>query len=304
MQHIDLIALRYFSETANSGSIRQASNRLHVTPSAISRRIAKLEQQLETNLFERRSTGMVLTQSGEVLAQEIGVIYRQLTRVQGLIGDLEGLRRGEVIVHCMEGAVDWWMTEVVAAYRRRYPQVSFRLKISSTDQSIEALIKGQCDIAVMFKAPHRHEIEIVATGTDPLVAVVAPSHKLAQRKSIRFSEITDYDLTLPDKGFGVRQLFDSQVLKNKTEVRCLVTTNSIAMIRSLVRNGTVATVLPHLSVGHDCKLGVLAAIPITHAPDMYATIDLCIRKDRQLTSAAQEMLRSLQKSFSSFVAEK
>src|SRR5690606_41445190 len=96
MQHLDLIALRYFSETAHSGSIRLAADRLHVTPSAVSRRIAKLEHQLETTLFELRASGVALTPSGEILAKEIGVIYSHLRPVQGMIGELEGMWRRKV----------------------------------------------------------------------------------------------------------------------------------------------------------------------------------------------------------------
>ena len=58
---MDFTALRYFSETANSRSIRIASERLHVSPSAISRQIAKLEFELKAPIFDRQAKGMVLT---------------------------------------------------------------------------------------------------------------------------------------------------------------------------------------------------------------------------------------------------
>jgi DNA-binding transcriptional LysR family regulator len=67
MQHVaevelmDFTALRYFSATAHSRSIRAASERLHVSPSAISRQIAKLEHELRAPIFDRRAQGMKLT---------------------------------------------------------------------------------------------------------------------------------------------------------------------------------------------------------------------------------------------------
>src|SRR5690606_7348150 len=178
MQHIDLIAIRYFSEAAQCGSIRLAADRVHVTPSAVSRRISKLEQQLKTVLFERRASGVVLTASGEILASEIKAVYGQLSRVQELIGDIGGQRSGTVTLYCMEGAVEGWVSEMVDQYRKLYPGICFSVRVSSTDQSIEALISGECDIAIVFKATRRAEVRTVARGQEPLVALAAPKHPL------------------------------------------------------------------------------------------------------------------------------
>jgi DNA-binding transcriptional LysR family regulator len=68
---MDFTALRYFSETANSRSIRAASERLHVSPSAISRQIAKLEHELRAPIFDRRAQGMTLTPAGEILHAKV-----------------------------------------------------------------------------------------------------------------------------------------------------------------------------------------------------------------------------------------
>ncbi|MEO9526098.1 MAG: LysR family transcriptional regulator, partial [Roseibium sp.] len=57
-------ACRYFLEVARLGSIRLAADRLHVSPSAISRQIAKLEREFEEQIVERRADGVRLTDAG------------------------------------------------------------------------------------------------------------------------------------------------------------------------------------------------------------------------------------------------
>ncbi|MDE1995932.1 MAG: LysR family transcriptional regulator, partial [Rhizobiaceae bacterium] len=59
--------LKYFAEVARSGSIRKASDELHVATSAVSRQIKKLEDELGTPLFERFSDGLRLTAAGEIV---------------------------------------------------------------------------------------------------------------------------------------------------------------------------------------------------------------------------------------------
>jgi len=301
MQHLDLIALRYFSEAVETGSIRQAADRMHVTPSAVSRRIGKLEHQLETVLFERRASGVVPTAAGEILAAEINAVYNQLSRVQELIGDLDGQRRGNVALYCMEGAVEGWMSEVVEQYRRRYPRIRFHLHVSSTDQSVEALISGECDIAIMFKAPRREELTTITYGCEPLVALVSPNHPLAKEQVVSLADIFQHDMTMPDMRFGIRQLVEHQARLMGESVPLAVTTNSIAMTRSLVRKGGLTTILPYLSARHDCELGLLKALTITEPDDLRAEIELCVRKGRPMTASVRGMLSALEDSFERFV---
>src|SRR5262249_41107543 len=75
---MDFTALRYFSETAHSCSIRAASERLHVSASAISRQIAKLEHELRAPVFDRRAKGMTLTPAGLLLLGEVDGIVRRI----------------------------------------------------------------------------------------------------------------------------------------------------------------------------------------------------------------------------------
>src|SRR5215471_14067266 len=74
---MDFTALRYFSETAQSRSVRAASERLHVSPSAISRQIAKLEHELRAPIFDRRAQGMKLTAAGEILQARVEGMIRE-----------------------------------------------------------------------------------------------------------------------------------------------------------------------------------------------------------------------------------
>ncbi|WP_186332312.1 LysR family transcriptional regulator [Bordetella genomosp. 13] len=302
MQHLDLTALRCFSEAAESGSIRLASARLHVTPSAVSRQIAKLEHRLGAVLFERRANGVVLTPSGRLLADELSSVYRNLSRVQSMIGELRELRRGEVVLHCMEGAVDSWVPAVVAAFNARHPKIEFKLAVSSTDLSIEALLAGKCDMAIVFRAPARPEIEVLESGTEPLAALVPPGHALAARAAVRIEELFQYPLVLPDATFGLRQLLEPLLRRHKDDAPVLVTTNSIAMTRSMVRQGVGITVLPYLSAAHDCELGLLKAVPLADAGYVGAQVDLCVRRDREPTVAAREMLALMRPRFTSLFA--
>src|SRR5271157_5655626 len=103
---MDFNALRYFSETAHSRSIRAASERLHVSPSAISRQIAKLEHELGAPIFDRRAQGMALTPAGRVLQAKVDGMLRELDRVKSHVAALRALQLGSVDVYGFQAAAD------------------------------------------------------------------------------------------------------------------------------------------------------------------------------------------------------
>lgn len=86
-------ALRYFLEVVRCGSISEASGKLNVAPSAISRQIARLESELDTLLFERRARGMVPSAAGELLAVHARHMQLEADRIGSEILALRGLQR-------------------------------------------------------------------------------------------------------------------------------------------------------------------------------------------------------------------
>ena len=98
----------YFDEVARRGSIRGASETLHIAPSAIDRQILMLEQHHGVPLFERLPHGLRLTSAGELLVDSVRRWRRDADRVQSQIDDLRGLRRGKVTTAVVEGAIEFF----------------------------------------------------------------------------------------------------------------------------------------------------------------------------------------------------
>jgi DNA-binding transcriptional LysR family regulator len=290
MSRLDLTALRYFSEAAACGSIRQAADRLHVTPSAVSGQIAKVEARLRTPLMERRPEGVRLTEAGEMLAEEVGHIHRMVDRIQSRIGDLQDLRCGTVTIRCMEGAVDTWLPSVIADFHREHPDIRYDIAASNADDTVQHLVKGTCDLGITFKAPKRNEIGVVASRSVPLVALVSPRHPLAGRKGVTLEDLLRQPLALPSAAFGVRRTLDQAFKQQRRMPQEIVTTNSIAITRAMARHGMVATILPQFSAQHDLANGELQVITIVDGGHLRADVDLCVRKGEMLPIASRALL--------------
>lgn len=290
---MDFTALRYFLETADSQSIRQASDRLHVAPSAVSRKIAKLEHDLKSKLFERRTTGMRLTAAGIILAEQLRSTVRNLDRVRWQIAELEGLKRGEVSIHCIEGVVENWLPRHIARFKMIYPEINFRIAVMSTDRIIEALMAGDSDIGIVFFTSERPEIRVTSSQAEALNLIANPGHPLAHRRQVSLAEITQHTLVMPNASFGVRRIVDRHFSVAKLVARDILETNSIQLTRSLVRHGVGCTLLPHLSVERDLAAGLLTSVKLKDANMLATGIQVCTHRQHNLSAAAEAFLNTI-----------
>src|SRR5260370_18721839 len=98
MRHLRF--LRYVDEVARAGSIRKAADVLHVTASAVNRRIMDLEEKLGAPLFERRPRGVRLTEAGELFVRYIREKTGDVKSMKSQIEDLKDLRHGPARLAC------------------------------------------------------------------------------------------------------------------------------------------------------------------------------------------------------------
>src|ERR1700743_2813782 len=193
---MDFTALRYFSATAHARSIRAASDRLHVSPSAISRQIAKLEHELHAPIFDRRAQGMKLTPAGEILLSKIDGVMSEFSRVKSHIAALQNLQAGNVDVYCFQTAIESFVAPVLNRFHVQYPDVTFNVRMSSTDEAIEALNTGAAEIGLVLNAPPRDNITRLEVFRDGMVAAFSPKHPLAGRKTVSLRDLKDYPFSL------------------------------------------------------------------------------------------------------------
>src|ERR1700761_6675384 len=125
LRHIRV--LRYIEEVARSGSARQAAERLHITPSALLRRIQDVEFDLGTPIFERSSTGVRLTAAGQILVDWIRDQQAGLRRVFCQIDELTELRRGEVRIACCQSAAGSLLVPLITSFKAQFPLVMFHV---------------------------------------------------------------------------------------------------------------------------------------------------------------------------------
>ncbi|WP_312239525.1 LysR family transcriptional regulator [Pantoea sp.] len=294
---MNLNTYKYFNEVAATGSIRRAADRLHVAPSAISRQIALLEHSLGIMLLERSNTGIQLTPAGMMLERYTRKMCRDLDRIHESIKNLKGLRQGEVKMWVIEAVVQEVLPRIMTEFNKNYPAIQFSINTESSDRTIEAIVSDEIDIGIVYNLGNRAGIEIVKQCPAPVQCLVSPTHPLAQRHSLTLEDICAYPVALPVSSFGLRQTFDKVTRSLHLIPQSIVNTNNLELTKAMAIAGRTLTIGPKLIAVKEIEQGLLCAVPVDNNAMASASIEICVHRDRSLSSAAHQFLKQVCKEF-------
>ena len=233
MRHLRI--LHYVDEVARTGSIRKAAARLNVTASAVNRRIIDLEDELGAQLLERKPRGVRLTAAGEVFIRYVRQQGADVERMKSHIEDLKGLRRGTVRIACSQALAFDFLPRQIAAYRARYPDVSFDTRVLDHERATVALADYGVDLILVFRPPFLATLQPLVRLEQRLVVLMAEDHPLASQRTVRLRDCATHPIALADRGFGGRQLLDEACARSNLTLKIVAESNSFELLRGLVR---------------------------------------------------------------------
>ncbi|MCV2219609.1 LysR family transcriptional regulator [Thauera sp. Sel9] len=283
--------VRYLYETLSCGSVRAAADKLGIAPSAVSRQISLLEEELQATLLERQRKGVVPTDAGQLLIdyyqQHMAHRHDMLAKIESL----RGLNSGSVSVASGEGFAQAMIAGPIRQFRQHYPGVSISLDIAGTTEIMRRLREDEAEIGLVYYAPADVHIVSRWSAHEPLFAIVGPEHPLrhAQRTSLR--ELTAWPIALLNGIYGIRQLLEHAERTDKIRLEAALTTNLIHVLISFVASNQGVTLLPRLAVSTELAAGRVHTVPVDNAALQHATVQLITRAGRHLSPAANRFMQ-------------
>lgn len=163
-----LTALQAFETIARRKSFALAAEELHLTPSAVSHQVAKLEGLLGVRLFERSARGVEMTPAGQ----------QYLQRVASALGAIhtatEDLRHGvqdTLYVHSSPSFASLWLMPRIAGFTEQHPHISLMLSASHVHSDFQL---GQMDIDIRYGLPNWPNLEVEPVFTERIQPLASP----------------------------------------------------------------------------------------------------------------------------------
>jgi DNA-binding transcriptional LysR family regulator len=169
----DWESVRLFIEVVRRGSIRSAADRMTVSFSALRRRIAGLEQQLNTPLITRHVDGVRLTPEGQKIfaagCRMEAAAFGLMRAKDATASDISG----EVKIAVTEGTGTFWLVPRLVELQRTYPKLLVDLKCLMSPVDVSSL---EADVAIQLIRPDAADLKVVRLGFLHTMPFAAPSY--------------------------------------------------------------------------------------------------------------------------------
>ncbi|GAA5523736.1 HTH-type transcriptional regulator HdfR [Microbulbifer aestuariivivens] len=280
--------LKAFLSIAEQGSVSEAAEHLHLTQPAVSKRLAALEQQLSTPLFDRIGRKLQLTDAGRALLPRARHILNEISDAERELRSLGSDVSGSLRIATSHHVGLHHLPPVLKDYSNRYPEVALDIDFVDSEQAYEALMAGEYELAVVTLALKEYpNLEAQVIWPDPCVVVAAPDHPLAQMETVDLPDLAHYPAILPDlntyTGRLIKREFDAQGLKLSAKLA----TNFLETIKMMAGVGLGWSVLPRTLVDES-----LAELPVTQL-NVVRNLGVINHRARTLSNAASALQQML-----------
>lgn len=284
--------LRAFVAVAQSSSLAEASERIHLSQPAISIALRKLEEAVGGALFSRTTRQLTLTPEGEAF---LPVAVRLLNDWSEAFEDLEerfSKQRGKVTVAALPTLAAGLLPGIIAAFHARYPRINLSLHDVLAEQVSQMVREGRADLGLSV-APHdTEELAFEPVLMDRYVVVCPSGHPLLEQECVAWRQLAGHPFIGINRLSSSRQEIDRIMAEVGEPLEILCDASQIATVGRMVAAGLGISVLPRLSFRQIATQGIEYR-PLT-APDVERPLGIIIRHRHPLSAAAAALRALLQ----------
>ena len=284
------LAYRYFAAVAEVGSVRAAARLLGVVPSAISRQVGLLEQQLAVTLFERRGRQLALTEAGAILRLGLRAAGEGLEGTLDRLAALKGLQRGRVRLATVESLSVALLPQLLQLFAQQYPGLEISVTVAGSEGVSDLVRRHEADLAFTFNPQSLEGLAVEFERSVPVGVVMAPAHALARKRQLTLADCLTFPLAWPSRQLSLRQLLDRVLPAGGVRPRPVFECNSLRLMASLARSGACLAFQTPFGIEPDLKAGLLLFRPL---PDVPPGRLLLVRRTGAVSEPAAQALLSL-----------
>jgi DNA-binding transcriptional LysR family regulator len=281
---MELNTLRAFVQVARDGSFSLAAEHLYLTQPAISKRIATLESDLDTRLFDRMGRQVFLTETGRHLLPRAEQIIDQLGDIRRELANLSGRIAGTLAMATSHHIGLHRLPAVLRSYSDTNPQVELDIRFMESEKACQAVEQGELELAVVTLPLNPVEaLQSKSIWHDPLAVVVGLDHPLAKLNQVNLGELVDHPAVLPTRGTYTRTLIEQRINQHHMQVNCTLSTDYLETLKMMTTIGLGWSLLPELLL--DSQL-----VPL-QVPELKLSRSLGVvtHRKRTLSNAARAM---------------
>lgn len=294
MRELDFTTLRLYVSVCELRSIARAAEQASIVGSAISKRLAALEDSVGVALLTRRRRGVEPTPAGETLLEHARAILARADQIQRDMDSYAAGVKGQVKVLATASVLAESLADDVAAFLKdpAHRDIQVGIEEAISPDVVRGIRAGVASLGICWDAADFQGLQQRPYRTDQLAVAVPSDHPLAACTSVPFAATLDYEyVSLPPASAVLALLKRQATLQGKTLAHRLVVSNFDAAFR-VVRAKLAISIVPAEVAEPYAQTHDLRVIPLS---DSWARrrFAVCFRDEAFLTPAARLLLEHL-----------
>ena len=291
---LSLRALTHFSVLVEERNYSRTALRLHLTQSALSSSIQSLEAALGLTLVDRTSTGMALTQTGQMVMEYAHRILGEAAALRREAELIRGFDSGRVVFGVGVFPADGFLSPLLMQLAREHPGLSVHVEIESWQRLLDKLRQDKLDfvVAVTHSLPPSSEFTARPLPPQHGGLFVRRGHPLLKvRRADLHGMLSQYRLAATDLPLRAREHLARLYRVTSPDLLPIgLECDSVATLRDVALSSDVVLFSTHEAIQHQIDAGLLLPLPLAYSASGTLTYSIIHRERRTLSPAAERVI--------------
>ena len=280
--------LQAFIAVSEQASFSRAAEKLFITQPAVSKRIAALESELDTRLFDRIGHNISLTEAGRALLPRAQRILMELEDSRRALANLADHVAGPLCFGTSHHIGLHRLPPVLRKYSQTYTDVELDIQFMDSEAACNAVAAGKLELGIVTLPLESNELlHSIPVWDDPLGIVIHKDHPLADERNPEPAMLANYNAILPATGTFTREVLERALIPLGIKLKVSLATNYLETIKMMVSVGLGWSVLPLSMMDKEMCVLIFSEI------ELQRTLGIVHHTERTLSNAAYALINTL-----------
>ena len=283
--------LHIFEAVARHLSYTRAAEELHLTQPAVFTQVKQLEQSVGLPLLERIGKQIHLTEAGREVLATCRETKSGLDRLEMLLADMQGLKRGRLRV-AMVTTAKYLIPRLLGEFCVKFPGIEASLTVTNREKLLARIADNEDDLAILGTPPVGMDVVATPIAENPLVVIARNDHPLAGKRKISLQRLAEEPFILREPGSGTRLATERFFAEHHLALRVRMELGSNEAIKQAIAGGLGVSVLSRHTLTLEGSGGILLPLDVSGFP-LKRKWYVAYPKDKHLSAVARAFLDHL-----------
>lgn len=262
---MDLRRIEIFCRIVDLKSFTRAAEEVRLAQPTVSEHMRLLEEELQEKLLERSGRSVQLTPAGKLFYPYARRMLLLRDEARQALAGFRGALAGKLLIGASTIPGAYLLPEQLQRFKAGHPKIDLSLKIASTHQTLNDLLDGKLELALIGAGGKHAQLEFTPLTPDELVLVVNAAHPWAEVPALLPQQLREHPFILREEGSGTRSTM-AEALQQRgirlSELRVVAEMGNSESVRQAVKAGIGAAILSRRAVAEELSSGALKTVPV------------------------------------------